>query len=325
MAIISNISKAADLETTHEQTRKGFIDAAMEKNRRAQPFIENAKTLRSYALQASSPYDLLNITEIQKPLLTASGLSDKAMNHFGNDDKIAAIKELIEKFLIPAADSFVDELVYRYLLISGDSLGGKMRNIVGAIAQMKLVRKFLSVLDTQQIEYQIMLKDDKKRKYKWRKMEYSDAYEHADDITAISWEYDGIKKVLFFNAKIALVNNNVDICLYDCSNVPFNGKMAKEHNECAIMFGELKGGIDPAGADEHWKTGNTALERIRSAFISKGYKIHTSFIAAAIEKKMANEIFRQLSNKKLSYAINLTYDKQLCDYCNWLIKIRKKA
>ena len=71
MAIISNISKAADLETTHEQTRKGFIDAAMEKNRRAQPFIENAKTLRNYALQAGSPYDLLTITEIQKPLLVA--------------------------------------------------------------------------------------------------------------------------------------------------------------------------------------------------------------------------------------------------------------
>ena len=32
------------------------------------------------------------------------------------------------------------------------------------------------------------------------------------------------------------------------------------------MFGELKGGIDPAGADEHWKTGNSALVRIRKAF-----------------------------------------------------------
>lgn len=275
-------------------------------------------------MKASTPHELLDIPEIQKRLLTASGLSDKAMKHFNNDDKVAAIKELIERFLVPAGADFVDELVYRYLLISGDSLGGKMRNIVGAVAQMKLVRKLLSVMDMQQIDHQILLKEDKKRKYNWRKMDYSDAYERADEISAITWEYAGMKKVLFFNAKIALVNNNVDICLYDCSNVPFTSKMAKEHNDCAIMFGELKGGIDPAGADEHWKTGNSALERIRGAFTSKGYKIHTSFIAAAIEKKMAKEIFRQISDKTLSYAINLTYDNQLCDYCNWLIKMEKK-
>ena len=324
MAIISNISKAEDLETTHEQTRKGFIEAAMEKNRRAQPFIESARTLRNAAQQARTPYDLLNMPEIRKPLLTASGLSDKAANYFDDEDKTAAIKELIERFLVPAKDGFVDELIYRYLLISGDSLGGKMRNIVGAVAQMKLLRKLLSVLDMQQIAHQIMFKEDKKKKYSFRTTDYATAYERALDISAITWEYNGVKKVLFFNSKITLVDNNVDICLYDCSNVPFNSKMAKEHPECAIMFGELKGGIDPAGADEHWKTGNSALERIRDSFIPRGYRIHTSFVAAAIEKKMAREIFSQLRNETLSFAINLTYDNQLCDYCNWLIRLEKK-
>ncbi len=29
--------------------------------------------------------------------------------------------------------------------------------------------------------------------------------------------------------------------------------------EKTLMLGELKGGIDPAGADEHWKTANTVL------------------------------------------------------------------
>ncbi|HAJ78349.1 MAG TPA: hypothetical protein DCO75_01135, partial [Fibrobacteres bacterium] len=32
------------------------------------------------------------------------------------------------------------------------------------------------------------------------------------------------------------------------------------------FFYELKGGIDPAGADEHWKTAKTAIDRIVSAF-----------------------------------------------------------
>ena len=55
MAIISNISKWQDLVTTHEQTRKGFIDAALEKNRRAKPYIVSANNLRHFAMQAKTP------------------------------------------------------------------------------------------------------------------------------------------------------------------------------------------------------------------------------------------------------------------------------
>lgn len=85
------------------------------------------------------------------------------------------------------------------------------------------------------------------------------------------------------------------------------------------MFGELKGGIDPAGADKHWKTGNSVLERIRTAF--KPRHIETSFIATAIENKMASEIWAQLSDSTLSFASNLTVDQQLTAYCNWIISI----
>jgi len=86
-------------------------------------------------------------------------------------------------------------------------------------------------------------------------------------------------------------------------------------------LGELKGGIDPSGADEHWKTGNTALNRIRESFANRSLKIETSFIAAAIEKKMATEIYAQLQSKKLSCAANLTIDEQLVYYCDWLLKL----
>jgi hypothetical protein len=40
-------------------------------------------------------------------------------------------------------------------------------------------------------------------------------------------------------------------------------------------------GIDPAGADEHWKTANFALERIRKSFAKKK-KPQTFFIGASI-------------------------------------------
>ena len=313
------ITSPADLVTTREQTRTGFIEAALEKNRKALPYIEDAKTLKFYASQAQHPMQLLDIAKIRQGLLTASGLSDKSLKYFNDSDKIDAIKKMIEEFLIPAGDGFVDELVYRYLLIRGDSLGGSMRNLVGAIAEMKLKRKLLSVLSMQQVKYYILLKSNKASN-RWSSMSYEDAFGVADEICAISWSVDDFSKILFFNATIPLVRNNVDICLYRGNPTTFDGGNIVKYNDRAIMFGELKGGIDPAGADEHWKTGNTALGRIRSAF--QNYNIKTSFVGAAIEKKMAEEIFEQLETGTLSNAANLTYNEHLTTYCEWLVNLK---
>ena len=80
--------------------------------------------------------------------------------------------------------------------------------------------------------------------------------------------------------------------------------------------------IDPAGADEHWKTGNSALNRIRSSFADAGYPdMKTSFIGAAIERSMAEEIYGQLEDGTLTNASNLTNNNQLVAYCNWLIEL----
>ena len=319
MALHNNcISSAENLVTTREQTRAGFIEAALEKNRKAQPYIEEAKTLKSYASQAKKPMDLLEMCEIRKGLLTASGLSDKSLKYFEDADKKEAIYKMIKEFIEPAGKCFVDELIYRYLLIRGDSLGGSMRNLVGSIAEMKLKRKLLSVLSIKQIPFKILLKSQKSSN-SWSVVSYEDAYQDADEICAISWSCKSISKVLFFNATIPLVKKNVDICLYKGTPATYNSGSIVNDNDKAIMFGELKGGIDPAGADEHWKTGNTALMRIRTAF--HAYNIKTSFIGAAIEKNMANEIFSQLESGILTNAANLTYNEHLTNYCEWLVNL----
>jgi type II restriction enzyme len=61
-----------------------------------------------------------------------------------------------------------------------------------------------------------------------------------------------------------------------------------------VALGELKGGIDPAGADEHWKTARSALDRIKKAFEKVGQQPRRFFIGAAIEKEMAIEIWHDL-------------------------------
>ena len=274
--------------------------------------------MKSLAAQATVPIMLLQISEIQSSLLTASGLSDKSIKYFTDDDKKDAIKKMITEFLEPAGNGFVDELVYRFLLIKGDTLGGSMRNYVGTVAEMKLIRKLISMLSMQEIPYMVLFKRDK-AKNKWLNTEYEYAFERADEIVAVQWANHGKDRVLFFNTTIPRVRNNIDICLYCGDTESFDGGSIVECDDKAIMFGELKGGIDPAGADEHWKTGNSALERIREAF--GGYPVKTSFVAAAIEKKMATEIYAQLINGTLSSAANLTQDSQLTAYCDWVINL----
>ncbi|MCD4695190.1 MAG: type II restriction endonuclease [Bacteroidales bacterium] len=193
------IKTADDLVTSREQTRAGFIVMALEKNYIAVPYIEEAKALKSLANQVKKPKDLLKVRDLSVGLLTASGLSDKALNYLTEEDKTLAIKGLIEEFLEPAGKNFIDELVYRYLLI--------------------------------------------------------------------------------------------------------------------------KGGIDPSGADEHWKTANSALNRIRAGFAKEKLNPQTFFIGAAIESSMAAEIFKQLKTGTINNAANLTIDDQLTSICNWIINL----
>lgn len=88
-----------------------------------------------------------------------------------------------------------------------------------------------------------------------------------------------------------------------------------------IALGELKGGNDPAGADEHWKTANSALERIRTSFSNVGFHPMTFFIGGAIENAMSQEIFAQLTDGNLNNAANLTSVDQLNSICDWLISL----
>jgi hypothetical protein len=55
-------------------------------------------------------------------------------------------------------------------------------------------------------------------------------------------------------------------------------------------LGELKGGIDPAGADEHWKTARTALQRIDDAFRKISKRPYTFLALLGLVGKMYSKI-----------------------------------
>ncbi|PTK23669.1 restriction endonuclease [Staphylococcus saprophyticus] len=315
----NHLSSLDDLKTTYEEYRAGFIAFALEKNNRSTPYIERARALKVAASVAKTPKDLLNISDIQDALLYASGISDKAKKFLTCDDKNESIENLIEKFLEPAGSEFIDELVFRYLLFQGDSLGGTMRNIAGALAQKKLTRAIISALDIANIPYKWL--DSRDKRYKNWIDKPEDDYELETFAKGISWEVNGKQRTLMYNITVPLVRKNVDMCLFDCDPVIYTPQKIHKQPEKYLMLGELKGGIDPAGADEHWKTANTALIRIKNKFLEKDLSPVTIFIGAAIETSMSEEIWDQLQNGQLTNGANLTKPDQVSSICRWLTQI----
>lgn len=319
MPFNNHLKSYESLITPYEETRAGFISLALEKNRKATPFVEEAKVLKVFASKAKTPRKLLRISEIQKSLLTAAGFSDKAKNHLQEDDKQEAIKGLIENFLEPSGKSFVDELVYRFLLTRGDSLGGSMRNLAGALGEWRFTRILISTCSVSGIDFEYL--DSKNRN--WISPDSDPEIEKR--VKGLHWISQGNERTLIYNLTVPTVKKNVDLCLFNClpNEIIFGKNKDSAHHkpEKYLALGELKGGIDPAGADEHWKTANSALRRIRKAFSHKNCNPKTFFIGAAIENAMAEEIYQQLNDNTLSNGANLTNEGQVVSLCDWLLKI----
>lgn len=207
----NHLDSYESLITPYEETRAGFISLALEKNRKATPFVEEAKALKAFAIKAKTPKDLLNISKIQSSLLTAAGISDKAKNHLHDKDNREAIVGLIENFLEPSGKSFVDELVYRFLLTRGDSLGGSMRNFAGKVGEWKFKRILISTLSISGREFKYL---DSKSKT-WLKPNNEPDIEKR--IKGLHWVSSGNKRILIYNLTVPIVKKNVDLCLFDCS------------------------------------------------------------------------------------------------------------
>jgi len=324
-----HLSDSASLITTYNATRSGFVTAALEKSRLAAPFIDEARTLKVKASKAATPQDLLVIPDIQSALLTAAGVSDKATAHLRQEDYSVILGEFIKNFLEPAGDKFIEELIYRFLLIRGDALGGKIRNLAGAWAQRRLTRYIISDMKISGRPYHWLSSETEK----WQSGSNG---ADIEKLRGFSWQIKNKQRVLIYNLKVSIIKNeeesgkegkgkSVDICLFDFGMEKFlNKKSAKQaysSPEFYLALGELKGGIDPAGADEHWKTASSALRRIRESFERISLKPNIFFVGSAIEESMADEIWSLLSIDQITNAANLNDEKQMVSIVSWLCNL----
>lgn len=306
-----HLTSSSELITSDAAFRGRAAALALEQKRRMVPSIWQAQALRVAASDASSPTDLINIEGIQSALLTAAGVSDEVANHLRPEDKTAAILDLVENFLAPAGKDFVEELVFRFLLTRGDTLGGSMRNVGGVMAQRKFGRALISTLALSGSTY--LWLHSTSGVWSPKPDEDSDVELY---LRGLSWAADKNRRTVVFNMTVPFLKNNVDLCLLACSPDELQSHIRLP--SAYLALGELKGGIDPAGADEHWKTARAALDRIRKAFEQSEKKPHTFFVGAAIAERMAQEIWADLEEGKLENAANLNIEAQLMSVSRWL-------
>lgn len=78
--------------------------------------------------------------------------------------------------------------------------------------------------------------------------------------------------------------------------------------------GELKGGADPAGSDEHWKTATRAFQRIIEASENTGRpRPRLSFIATILVDRVAREAALWIQEGRLTSVYNLTQIAESAD------------
>jgi len=272
--------KVSDLITDPATRAEGFESQAAKKSELMKRYIDRGLQAINELQKSKKNFSDMS-KELQDFFIAAAGLSRKSLQHL--DQK--TIEKIIMDIL-PMNDlsnnKIVNDILYRFLLTSGDALGGEMRNIIGDLGQTKLIEVFEDYSNKNKIKYEIK-------------------YSKSEKVSEFIWQ----RQRIIFNKKPKFIDKSIDIIV-----LRKDGDL--ENPLDYLACGELKSGIDPAGADEHWKTAKSALARIRDNFNRR--KIdppYLFFIGAAIENSMAAEAVEMLKTGELDFAANLYKEDHL--------------
>ncbi len=316
----------SEITTTPAETAEGFRQQSMRQFTSASPFV--SRIIEAQRKLAGSGSDLDNLLqaaerdqEIIEILIGALGLTEKARSAIGSEET----KKFLRRHILARKQDFlepdiINNILYRYALNSGDQLGGVKRNDTGKQAEIKFGEYLLTRMQTKYQSFGVSYLQ--RRINNFMNLLGTDTSVLLESgLSALQWP----ERVLAFNMKCPLVGsggNNVDIILLRTpkiisSRTDVSALLREKENY--ILCGELKGGIDPAGADEHWKTARSALDRIAESFSTPALRL--VFIGAAIEDSMAQEIIQRMEDGKLAGVANLCKPQQIERLVNWLVDL----
>ena len=185
------IRHASDLVTSRQEVCRGFLSQAQSKSQKAIPYVQEAQQLWSALQKVSRPDQLFESVPL-RTLATAMGFSDKAQRYFPDTELREAIKPVLDVITKNSGSDFRTELLYRFLLTRGDTLGGEIRNLTGESGPTKFIAAVVKTLREREIEPTFFHGKTGEKKIK-----------------GIAWD----QKLLFFDYKPKLIDKNVDVIL----------------------------------------------------------------------------------------------------------------
>lgn len=208
---------------------------------------------------------------------TAIGASDKAKRYLPNNQ--GAIRTYITNALtiagVRTVDAAIEHLCTGYALISGDSLGGASRNLVGTRGE-DLIQQIL----TNSFAATVVERNSAGRPKITQFIQNNSTF-------YVHW-----------NKRIPMAAKNYDFIIT-------NSRKFNENDIIAVL--EIKSGCDPAGADEHWNTAKGKLSTLNAV----NNTIRCGFASIIIDNTVRNQIANEINSGLLVCGINLNDDSEI--------------
>lgn len=287
-----------------------------------------------------------NIAMLSRKVMRGIGLDTESFEMLGVAPSKEIARELSVYFNEITSSLILEGGVssYRHIVMMtanlGDSLGGTSRNEVGRVAMMRVINPLVRHLYAQdqlsKISYSLKGKivitdndedDEGIGAVRRKRLKITS----ETDIDALLEQFETYR-VLYHELEVKngsrlLLNRQLKW------NEEDTGKEHKVgpdlHSRVGdidmLWAGELKGGADPAGSDEHWKTATEALDRIlRAAEATKRPKPMLSFIATILVDRVARDAQSWIEQGKLTSVYNLTQmyerEEEMSRYLNDMAK-----
>ena len=270
-----------------------------------------------------------NVAMLSRKVMRGIGLDTDNFEEFGVAPSEQVARELCTYFNQIASNLVLEGGVtpYRHIVMMvanlGDSLGGTSRNEVGRVAMLRVINPLVRHLQERgwlsSVLYSLKgcivpCDDDSLGAVKRKRIDIT----HETDINEMLKRFETYR-VLYHALEVSngsrLLLNNQLKWRDDTGETHKIGPDMHSHvgNVDMRWAGELKGGADPAGSDEHWKTATESLDRILRAAEATGRpKPMLSFIATVLVERVAKDAQSWIDQDKLTSVYNLTqmYQKE---------------
>lgn len=285
-----------------------------------------------YPYYFCSPSTLIEYPSLVFYYRNVAMLSNKVMNgvHLSTgsyEEGVTAPSEEVAEELASYFNDIISDLIlecdvtrYRHIVMMvsnlGDSLGGSSRNEVGRVAMVRVISPLIRHLHAEErlsgIEYRLKgriaeggeVEGEESRRWKYVTAD-TDIEELLDRFEEYRvWYYTLETK----NGSSLLLNRQLTWHDNESGNHHIGPDLHSQVGDVDMLWAaELKGGADPAGSDEHWKTATEALDRIlRAAEATSRPQPKLSFIATILVDRVARAAQTWIDEGKLTSVYNLT-------------------